>query len=157
MSDTALLTGVIELVKREVKGQATSHEIRWLKQPENLQRWIGALEIAIEDLLLQFDDWEDRLARAREEKREGILETQDYLTLLKVYEDWRKKASRYRLGLEQKLLEVSLKHDQREPIVDVLINAIESHKKELSRERTVAPTDLRLWSLIEKLDNKEID
>jgi hypothetical protein len=157
MSDTALLTGVIELVKREVKGQATSDEIRWLKQPENLQRWIGALEIAIEDLLLQFDDWEDRLARAREEKREGILETQDYLTLLKVYEDWRKKASRYRLGLEQKLLEVSLKHDQREPIVDVLINAIESHKKELSRERTVAPTDLRLWSLIEKLDNKEID
>ena len=47
MSDTALLTGVIELVKREVKGQATSDEIRWLKQPENLQRWIGALEIAM--------------------------------------------------------------------------------------------------------------
>ena len=157
MNSTLLASNLIDLVKREVKNQATSQEINCLKQPENVQKWIGGLELAIEDLLLQFDDWDDKLARARAEKKDGILDTKDYLVLLKVYEEWRKKASRYRLGLEQKLLEVSLTHEQREPIVDVLINALEAHKKEVSRERTAVPTDLRLWSLIEKLDIKEID
>ena len=157
MSDTRVFNDIIDLVKREVKGQASREEIIWLKQPENTDLWVNGLEAAIEDLLLQFDDWEDRLTRIRQEIKADVLSTHDYLEATKQFEFWRKKASRYRLGLEQKLLEVSMTNEQREPIVDVLINAIEVHKKQSSKTRTVTPTDIQLWSLIEKLDNKQID
>jgi len=144
---------VIDIVKREVKGRASSAEIDWLHQPENIDHWKVGLEAAIEDLLLQFDEWEDRLARVRQEIKTGVLQSIVYEKVIEEFEIWRKKASRYRLGLEQKLLEVSLNDDEREPIVDVLINAIEAHKTELLKERTSTPTDTRLWTIIEKLDN----
>jgi hypothetical protein len=52
--------------------------------------------------------------------------------------------------LEQKLLEISMLDEQREPIVDTLVNAICAHKEELKRDATAV--DLKLWSLIENID-----
>jgi hypothetical protein len=141
---------LVDLVKREAKGEISSDEQNWLLQPENIDQWKIGLEAAIDDCLLQFEDWEDRLARVRLEVKAGVLSQDAYERTMDNYEIWRKKASRYRLGLEQKLLEISLLDEDREPIVDTLVNAISAHKEELKREAT--GVDLKLWSLIENID-----
>ena len=141
---------IVDLVKREAKGEISSDEQIWLSQPENLDQWKIGLEAAIDECLLQFDDWEDRLSRVRAEVKAGVLSQDAYERVMTDYELWRKKASRYRLGLEQKLLEISLLDEDREPIVDTLVNAISVHKEDLKREATAV--DLKLWSLIENID-----
>ena len=99
---------VVDLVKREAKGDATAREQDWLYAPANRKVWKAALEAAIDDCLLQFDEWDVRLDRMRGEVRDGVITTQTYEKASEAYELWRKKAGRYRLGLEQKLLEITL-------------------------------------------------
>lgn len=142
---------LVALVKRESKGEATSEELDFLNEPQNIHAWKTALEAAIEDCLVQFDDWEDRIDRVRKDVKAGLMSTDGYENFMASYEPWKKKASRYRLGLEQKLLEISLTEDDRDPIIDTLVEAIVSHKDELGNKRVATTADQRLWSLVDNL------
>lgn len=145
-------TELVEIVKREVKGDATPTEVAWLTAPENRKAWKAGLEAAIDDCLLQFDDWEDRLERVREEVKAGVMSQAAYQGLHDSYEQWRKKAGRYRLGLEQKLLEVAFLDDDRDPAVELLSQAILEHREDLIGRREATQIDMKLWSLIEKME-----
>ena len=143
---------VVEMVKREAKGEATPQEKRWLSAPVNRKTWKAALQAAIDDCVLQFDEWDVRIDRLRGEVRDGLASRESYDKVSEGYEIWRKKAGRYRLGLEQRLLEISLEDEGREPIVDTLVSAIRQHKSEVADSRDVSPIDLRLWSLLDTVD-----
>jgi hypothetical protein len=144
---------VVEMVKREAKGDALEHEKKWLYSPKNRKIWKAALQAAIDDCISQFEEWDVRLDRLREEVRDGLISQQAYETGSAAYELWRKKAGRYRLGLEQKLLEITLDDKDHEPIVDKLVEAIRSHKDGISDSRETTATDMKLWSLLDTVDN----
>jgi hypothetical protein len=144
---------VVELVKREAKGEATDSEKRWLYSPSNRKTWKAGLSSAIEDCVLQFEEWDVRLERVRNEVIDGVVSKEGYERASEAYEAWRRKAGRYRLGLEQRLLEITLDEQGYEPIVDTLVDAIRKHKKDLVGQRESVAVDIRLWSVLDTVDN----
>ena len=94
----------VELVKREAKGSISEHEKQFLEK--NLRLWSEALDAAVDDADDQFDLQLDKLNRVRDEVAAGIRSTDEYNTALEFYEDWCKKVSRYRIGLDQRSREV---------------------------------------------------
>jgi hypothetical protein len=137
---------VINLAKREAKGEATPEDQAWLSDPANFQSWCVALRSAITDATEQFEQQRERLDRARADVQAGILSTGDYQQISDHYEAWAKKANRYRLGLEQRLAEITTTQDSE---VARLRTAIEKHRSVKQYEPSVA--DEVLWSVLDEV------
>lgn len=133
---------VVAAAKREAKGDASATEIAWLHDPAHRSAWIQGLVAAIHDADAQFKQQRDRLDRARADAESNLLRSEVYRTLADEYDAWLKKASRYRLGLEQRLIEIraSDKAD-----ADVLREAIRRHCLAVQDPRS---EDLALWAIL---------
>lgn len=146
-------TEVIALVKREAKSEASSEEVEWLNRPENLSMWKEALAAAIDDVCEQFAAHKEAVDRVRTDVVQGIATPQVYDAAVEQYEGWKKKASRYRLGLEHRLREVKSRERTRNVMATdaaktliQLLNAIEVHKSQ-TLDLRIEPTqaDVELW------------
>ena len=136
----------VSIAKREAKGDATSEEIAWLHQPEHLSMWVQALKAAIADAVDQFDLQRERIERARNEATAGLITQERYHEVAEFYETWSKKANRYRLGLEQRLAEITAAHDSE---VERLRRAIEQHR---AAQMGYSPNevDFQLWAVLDE-------
>lgn len=135
---------VVEIAKREAKGQATSSEIDWLYRDENYSTWVQALRSAIQDVVEQMEYQNERLERARSEVQAGLMTPNAYLVISQNYEAWSKKAHRYRLGIEQRLMEITTLHESE---VTRLRTAIERHRLDSRAPHSDADHDL--WSVLD--------
>lgn len=131
---------VVAAAKREAKGDATDQEIAWLRDPRNRSAWMLGLSSAIQDAADQFAQQRERLERVRADAEAGLISPDAYRAVSDSYEAWIKKASRYRLGLEQRLVEVS---DEDRSQASVLRRAIEQHRHD--RYAGVPDADVRLY------------
>jgi len=95
---------LVDLVKREAKGTITENEKMFLNN--NLRLWAEGLDAAIDDADDQFDLQKDKLDRVRADVSNRIRPAYDYDEALEFHEAWSKKASRYRIGLDQRSREV---------------------------------------------------
>lgn len=135
---------VVEVAKREAKGEATQAETAWLHDPANYPSWVQALQTAIQDINQQIDYQRDRLDRGRREVEAGILSKDQYGRLSDSYEAWSKKANRYRLGLEQRLAEITVAHTSE---VERLRVAIMQHR--YFSQAPHSDADHALWAAID--------
>lgn len=147
---------VVALVKREAKSEATPDEVEWLHRPENVTVWKEALASAISDVCDQFALQKQRLDRLRDECNLGVVTIDFYRGEADRYEEWKKKASRYRLGLEHRLREVRSRERTRNVMatdaartVLYLLAAIEDHRAALTANGETRPEDEQLWACLE--------
>lgn len=134
----------IGLAKREAKGEATPEEVAWLADPANYRLWVQALRSAIADAVEQFDLQRERLERARNEVAAGILSQDAYRLVADAYDAWSKKANRYRLGLEQRLAEITATEQSE---VERLRAAITVHR--YNSQAPHSDADHELWSVLD--------
>lgn len=145
---------ILDIVKRECKGDATDEEIAWLRDPKNHGAWLSALLWAISDFesqLLYHKTSVDLAARDAELK---IINKNEYLETRDKFESWHKKALRYRSGLHERLAEVRslmYAHPDNSAKLNLqdMIQAITNHKKAtINGGLNPEPHDSELWSLI---------
>lgn len=134
----------VALAKREAKGEASPEEVAWLSDPANYRLWVQALRSAITDAVEQFDLQRERVERARAEVQAGITSNENYRVIADAYEAWSKKANRYRLGLEQRLAEVTASETAE---VERLRAAITVHRYNSKAPHSEA--DHQLWSVLD--------
>lgn len=137
-------TELVQAAKREAKGEASADELAALNNPENTTRWAEALRSAIDDAEHQFAQQQERLNRARADAAAGLMSTVAYAEHVDGYELWCKKASRYRIGLQQRLAELVAAQRTND-----LAHAIALHR-ESTLDANVTPTDadVALWEHI---------
>lgn len=135
----------VGIAKREAKGDVTPDEAAWLHNPANHPIWVQALKAAISDAVDQFDLQRERLDRARAEATAGLLSQEKYREVADAYEAWSKKANRYRLGLEQRLAEITASHDAE---VERLRLAIERHRS-IQTGYSPSDADHELWAVLD--------
>ena len=145
---------ILDIVKRECKGDATNEEVSWLRDPANHGVWLSGLFWAISDFesqLLYHKSAVDLAARDAELK---IITKNEYLDVRDRFESWHKKALRYRSGLHERLAEVrSLVYSHPDNATKAnlqdMIQAITNHKRAtLNAGLNPEPHDSDLWSSI---------
>jgi len=146
---------VVAIVKREAKSEASPEEAEWLHRSENVTLWKEALAAAIADVCDQFAHQKERLDRVREDTAAQILPQASYDAALVEYEAWKKKASRYRLGLEHRLREVRSAERTRNVLATdaaknlmALLEAVEEHRATVLDQGEPDQWDLVLWDSI---------
>lgn len=152
---------IVALVKREAKSETTQDETEWLNRPENLSMWKEALAAAIDDVCEQFAAQKEKVDRVAVDVQRGLATQEDYDLAVLDYDAWKKKASRYRLGLEHRLREIKSRERTRNVLatdaartVIYLLTAIESHKAALLQfgQDVPRPADITLWDSISTVD-----
>lgn len=136
---------LVDAVKREAKGDATIEEIAWFQDPANGPLWIQALTAALHDAELQFQQQNERLARARADAEAGLLPADLYREMSDRHDLWLKKASRYRLGLAQRQAEVRAQRSDRAAVLE---GAVLRHQAE--RLAGVDSADENLWKILDR-------
>ena len=149
---------ILEIAKRECKGEATNEEILWLQQPENLLGWCQSLLTALSDYESQAIYHRDRLAMLAEDAKVKLISLQEYKDEKDKFDMWYRKSQRYRNGISKRLNQVKilLAEDKTVDLIDEfskLSKAIIDHENSASEGgRAPSPWDLVLWSSVKVLD-----
>lgn len=145
---------VLDMAKRECKGMATQEEIEWLHAEENTLAWCHALITALSDSDSQVIFHKSRIDMMAKDAELGIVDKNDYYEEKQKFDEWVRKAQRYRNGISKRLSEVKTilgDVDSLEIVEDNarLVRSIIEHKRaSFEGEYTAEPHDIRLWSTI---------
>jgi hypothetical protein len=145
---------VLDMAKRECKGDATSEEIAWLHDEENRIAWCHALITALSDSDSQMVFHKTRIDMSAKDVELGLLDPNDFDEEKLKFDEWLRKAQRYRNGINKRLSEVKtiLSNLDSLEIVEQnarLVRAIIEHKRaSFEGEYTAEPHDIRLWSTV---------
>lgn len=140
--DTVNFAWVVQAAKREAKGMASPEEVAWLSTPENVGTWASALQTAIDDIGQQFAHARSRLDGLRADTESGVVSAAVYETAVVEHDVWSKKASRYQLGLQERLAAICAIRDDE---ITRLRAAIVAHR---DAQQVASDADRTLWSLI---------
>lgn len=145
---------ILDIVKRECKGDATDEEVAWIMEPTRRAEWHRALREAIEEFESQMLYHKTRIERMADDAKVGILSRDIYTEESDKFEKWHRKALRYRSGLIKRASDVRAMLDS-DPEFDFkenyyrLVNAIEKHRQAtLSAGLNPENHDDDLWSSI---------
>jgi len=145
---------VLDMAKRECKGDATSEEIAWLHDKENRIAWCHALITALSDSDSQMVFHKTRIDMMARDVELGLKDHNDFEEEKLKFDEWLRKAQRYRNGINKRLSEVKtiLSNLNSLEIVEEnarLSKAIIEHKRSsFEGDYTAEPHDIRLWSTI---------
>lgn len=137
-------TEFVIAAKQEVKGEATPEQTQMLYAPENREMWLSALRAAISDAGDQFLQQTEKLDRMRKDAQIGMASQAQYKTFVDAYELWVKKANRYKLGLQDRVWELSAENETR---LEMLLGSIRTHRLEVLKSGDVRSPDSVLWRL----------
>lgn len=149
---------IVEIVKREVKGAATPDEVMYLQSEVGLTQWREALASAISDISEQFVDKKERLESLGKQFQLGLISKDEFHEMADEINEWKRKASRYKIGLENRMHQINGK--EREKNVQAtevkwkfeeVIKAVEIHKSKKVRPGAV---DKELWEAVGRLVTK---
>lgn len=145
---------VLDIAKRECKGDATAEEIAWLYDEDNRLAWCHALITALSDSDSQMVFHKTRIDMMSKDAEIGIIDINDYQEEKIKFDEWLRKAQRYRNGISKRLSEVKtiLSNTSTLDLVEEnarLTKAIIEHKRSsFEGEYTAEPHDIRLWSTV---------
>ena len=149
---------IMDIAKRECKGDATTEEIEWLQAPENRLAWCQALLTALSDYESSAMYHRERVNMMAQDVKLGVVSHKDYLAEKDRFDTWHRKSQRYRNGISERLSQVKtlLAEDKTISHIDEiasLTSAIIKHKR-ASEESEAIPEvyDLVLWSSISVLE-----
>jgi hypothetical protein len=149
---------IMDIAKRECKGDASTEEIEWLQQPENRLAWCQSLLTALSDYESSAMYHRERVNMMAQDVKLGVVSHKDYLAEKEKFDTWYRKSQRYRNGISERLSQVKtlLAEDKTISYLDEIARltyAIIQHKKE-SEETEAIPEvyDLILWSSISVLE-----
>jgi len=142
------------MAKRECKGDASPEEIAWLHDEENRIAWCHALITALSDSDSQMVFHKTRIEMMAKDVELGLKDHNDFDEEKLKFDEWLRKAQRYRNGINKRLSEVKtiLSNLDSLEIVEEntrLSRAIIEHKRaSFEGDYTAEPHDIRLWSTI---------
>lgn len=143
---------VLDIAKRECKGDATGEEIAWLFAEENRLAWCHALITALSDSDSQMLFHKTRIDMLSKDAELGIIDIEDYQEEKEKFDEWIRKAQRYRNGINKRLSEVKtiLANTESLDLIEEntrLAKAIVDHRRSsFEGEYTAETHDLKLWS-----------
>lgn len=144
---------ILDIAKRECKGEATEEEVAWLNLPEVHSDWLNALITALNELDSQMTYHRDRVGMLANDVKLNIVSAEEYKFEKEKFDSWQRKALRYKAGLQKRINDVRtiMATGDDSPRLEVLIAAIMMHKQQSeSSGLTPEPHDLELWSAITK-------
>ena len=145
---------VLDMAKRECKGLCTQEESDWLHSEENTLAWCHALITALSDSDSQVIFHKGRIDMMAKDAELGIVDTDDYYEEKQKFDEWVRKAQRYRNGISKLLSEVKtiLTNIDSFEVVEEnarLVKSIVEHKRaSYEGDYTAEPHDTKLWSII---------
>ena len=145
---------VLDMAKRECKGDATPEEVSWLYQEENRLAWCYALITALSDSDSQMLFHKTRIDMLSKDANLELFDINDYQDEKLKFDEWLRKAQRYRSGISQRLSEVKTILGETSSIDLVeenmrLTRAIVEHKRSaFESDYSGEPHDIRLWSTV---------
>lgn len=151
-------SNILDIAKRECKGEATNEEILWLQQPENRLGWCQSLLTALSDYESQAIYHRDRLKMLAEDAKVNLVSLNEYKFEKDKFDNWYRKSQRYRNGISSRLnqIKILIGEDNTVNIVEELSQlsrAIIDHENAASESgRAPNPWDLVLWSKVKVLD-----
>lgn len=143
---------VLDMAKRECKGDATSEEIAWLHDEENRLAWCHALITALSDSDSQMVFHKTRIDMLARDVELGLTNPDDFAEEKLKFDEWLRKAQRYRNGINKRLSEVKTILSNMDSLNVVeenarLVKAIVEHKRaSFEGDYTAEPHDIRLWA-----------
>jgi len=142
---------IIEIAKRECKGQATDEEIAYLNRPEMHSEWLNALVTALNELDSQMTYHRDRVTMLANDVNLNLVGNGEYKYEKEKFDSWQRKALRYKAGIQKRITEVKsiVSSDGSSSRAEELIDAIILHRQQSENAGlTPEPHDLELWSSI---------
>lgn len=149
---------ILDIAKRECKGEATKEEVIWLQQPENLMSWLQSLLTALSDYESQTAYHRDRLKMLAEDAKMQLAPIAEYQIEKEKFDTWYRKSQRYRNGLSERVNQVKILLGETRTVDHVqeiarLSKAIIDHENYASESDKAPNTwDIILWSSIQVLD-----
>lgn len=143
---------VLDMAKRECKGDATPEEIAWLHDEENRLAWCHALITALSDSDSQMVFHKTRIDMLARDVELGLTNPDDFAEEKLKFDEWLRKAQRYRNGINKRLSEVKTILSNMDSLNVVeenarLVKAIVEHKRaSFEGDYTAEPHDIRLWA-----------
>lgn len=145
---------IIDIAKRECKGQASKEEVEFLHQPKMRQAWLNALTTALSELDSQMTYHRDRVTMLANDAKLNLIGEGEYMDEKEKFDSWQRKALRYKAGIQKRITEVkTMASSSDDPSVRVqeLIEAIVTHKQQSeSAGLNPEPHDIELWESITK-------
>lgn len=147
---------ILDIAKRECKGDVTPEEAAWLRSNDRRNEWYRALGVALNEFESQMSYHRTRIDRMADDTKAGIVSKAQYIEESERFENWHRKASRYRSGIVSRMSEVKALIDS-DPTSDFkskyvdLLQAINRHR--LASESlglTPESHDIELWDSINK-------
>lgn len=143
---------ILDVAKRECKGDATKEEVALLHTPEMLPQWINALIAALNELDSQMTYHRDRITMLAEDVKLDIIDQDEYKHEKERFDSWQRKALRYKAGIQRRLNEVKtmmFSGENGSPRAEALIAAIMVHKQQCEASGLdPEPHDIDLWATI---------
>ncbi len=145
---------MLDVAKRECKGDATPEEIAWLHDETNRLAWCHALITALSDSDSQMIFHKTKIDMMAKDADMNLIGFEDYQEEKLKFDEWLRKAQRYRNGINKRLSEVKTILSNSESLDFVeenarLVRAIVEHKRSsFEGNYTDEPHDIRLWSTI---------
>ncbi len=145
---------VLDIAKRECKGDATAEEVSWLCDEENRLAWCHALITALSDSDSQMVFHKTRIDMLAKDAQLGLMDVNDYHEEKLKFDDWFRKAQRYRNGISKRLSEVKtiISGSSRLNLVEEnarLARAIIEHKRaSFEGDYNAEPHDICLWQTV---------
>lgn len=148
------MENIVDIAKRECKGQATEEEIAFLNRPEMYPEWLNALSTALNQLDSQMTYHRDRVTMLANDVKLNIVSESEYRHEKDKFDSWQRKALRYKAGIQERMTEVrsmastspgsNLKAEE-------LVTAILMHKRQSENAGlNPEPHDIELWSSISR-------
>jgi hypothetical protein len=145
---------VLDMAKRECKGDATQEEVEWLFAEENRMAWCHALITALSDSDSQMIFHKTRIDMLAKDAELGLMDQEEYHDEKLKFDEWIRKAQRYRNGINKRLSEVKTIIGNSNSLDLVEENArlaraiIEHRRASFEGEYTAETHDLKLWSAV---------
>lgn len=143
---------ILDIAKRECKGEATEEEVAYLNRPEMLGRWVNALVVALNELDSQMTYHRDRVTMMADDVKMKLISAEHYRFEKEKFDSWQRKALRYKSGIQKRVSEVKmmmLGGDAESNSSNVLVSAIIKHKQQSEASGLdPEPHDLELWSAL---------
>lgn len=145
---------ILDVVKRECKGNATDDEVSWLSAPERVGAWYQALLDAIAEFESQMMYHKTRIERIADDAKLNIVNKDFYVEEKEKFEAWYRKALRYRSGLVGRASDVKMMLSEQSSEIlsdklNKLISAIHLHRKTMENlDMTPEKHDADLWEVL---------
>lgn len=155
MNEKLEFEAIVQIVKKHVKGTATAEERSYLEKEVGLGLWRGALVSAINDINEQFLGKKTASENLLKRYQVGLVSKSAYKDQSEMIDEWRKKATRYKMGLEDKLQEIkAIEREQNVSATEYrykyeqILKAVGVHKQTKPKATT---SDKELWQAVEDL------